>query len=429
MSPKNIKNLNHTQGARKVLLDLKGAPPPAPADPPEPDAKASSQTDSGKSGKKRRRAKIQYQGGLGYDPETGTFKAHFRLGKQTYTRDTELRTQEAAEVWLKNFKASLRNYAESGHIPGLTFRQGLEHWVEEGPKDTSKWRVPSLERTLKVKTRVENHFTDKELDTEIVKLGKNFLLDAVNRYKESHGPRGQHTEGGVRTFVIDINTPFRHIARKKLVPNIPDLPALPKTAKPTIHYISPDRVLDVIELFDRRCGYDIYKMIYIRMLGFSGLRTENARNLRKEWFDLESGTFKTGKTKNNNEYILPIEDETKLLLQRVPDFHIPEHLFQGTRGAETRAYRWGLDIFKGVCGDLGISTAQAWHTLRASYCVFLLRSGVDVSVVKELMGHETLVMILRYAATDCTDLANGQTKGMNHLKQLREQRQKRLVAQ
>jgi hypothetical protein len=60
--------------------------------------------------------------------------------------------------------------------------------------------------------------------------------------------------------------------------------------------------------------------------------------------------------------------------------------------------------------------------------VFLLRSGVDVSVVKELMTHETLVMILRYAATDGTDLANGQTKGMNFLKQMREQRQKRLAA-
>jgi integrase len=258
---------------------------------------------------------------------------------------------------------------------------------------------------------------------------QDFLLHAVNRYSESYGPRGPHKESGSRNFIIDISTPFRHMARKKLVPEIPDLPAIPNTGKPTIHYISPDRLLDVIELFDHRCGYDLYSMIYIRMLGFSGLRTENARNLRKEHFDLERGTFNTGKTKNGGSYILPIEEETKLLLQRVPDFHMPEHLFQGTRGAETRGYRWGLNIFKGVCKDLGINTAQAWHTLRASFCVFLLRSGVDVSVVKELMGHETLVMILRYAATDGTDLANGQTKGMNHLRQEREQRQKRLAAQ
>jgi integrase len=428
MSPKKIKMLNLTQGARKVLQDLKAAPPPDRDDQSEPDTKASSQTDSGKPERKHRSAKIQYQGGLGYDPETGTFKAHFRLGKKTYTRDTGLGTQEAAEVWLKNFKASLRNHAKSGHIPGLTFRQGLEHWAKEAPYDKSRRRVPSLERTLKVKTQVEYHFSNEELDTEITKLSKNFLLDAVNRYSESCGPRGPHQIGGVRNFVIDVSTPFRHLARKKLVPDIPDLPAVPSIGKPTIHYITPDRLLDVIELFDRRCGYDLYSMIYIRMLGFSGLRTENARNLRKENFDLERGTFDTGETKNGGRYILPIEEDTKLLLQRVPDFHISEHLFQGTRGAETRGYRWRLDIFKGVCQDLGIKTAQAWHTLRAAYCVYLLRSGVDVSVVKELMTHETLVMILRYAATDGTDLANGQAKGMSYLKQMREQRQKRLVA-
>jgi hypothetical protein len=175
MSPKNIKNLNLTQGARNVLLDLKGAPPPDPGDQPEPDAKAPSQADSGKPGKKRRKAKIHFQGGLGYDPETGTFKAHFRLGNQTYTRDTGLGTLKAAEVWLENFKASLRNHAKSGHIPGLTFRQGVDHWAKEAPYDKSRRRVPSLERTLKVKTQVENHFSDEELDTEIAKLGKDFV--------------------------------------------------------------------------------------------------------------------------------------------------------------------------------------------------------------------------------------------------------------
>jgi integrase len=429
MSPKNIKNLNYTQGARKVLLDLKGAPPLDPADPPEPDVQASPEKASGKPSKKRRRAKIQYQGGLGYDPETGTFKAHFRLGKQTYTRDTELRTLEAAEVWLKNFKASLRNYAESGHIPGLTFRQGLEHWAKEAPHDKSRRRVPSPERTQGVFDRVQRLFTDVELDTAITKLGENFLLDAANRYAATPGPHGPHQVGGLRSFIININSPFRYLLRKKLVPWIPTLPAIPAMGKLEIHYISPERLLEAIELFDHRCGYDLYSRIYIRMLGFSGLRTENARNLMKDHFNLDEGTFNTGKTKNGDSYILPIPEDTRLLLQRVPNFHLHEPLFKGTRGAETRGYHWCLQIFKSVCKDLGIKTALAWHSLRASYATFLLRSGVDVTVVKELMTHETLAMILRYAATDGADLANAQAKGMDYLQQARTQRQNRLLAQ
>jgi site-specific recombinase XerD len=94
-----------------------------------------------------------------------------------------------------------------------------------------------------------------------------------------------------------------------------------------------------------------------------------------------------------------------------------------------RGYRWCLSHLKLACKKLNISTSKAFHALRASYAVYLLRSGVDVTVVKELLGHETLVMVLRYAGTEQKDLFDAQARGREFLHaKAREARQSSIGA-
>jgi site-specific recombinase XerD len=38
-----------------------------------------------------------------------------------------------------------------------------------------------------------------------------------------------------------------------------------------------------------------------------------------------------------------------------------------------------------------------WHTLRHTFASHLIQAGVDVSVVKELMGHRRIETTMRYA--------------------------------
>ncbi len=51
--------------------------------------------------------------------------------------------------------------------------------------------------------------------------------------------------------------------------------------------------------------------------------------------------------------------------------------------------------FKTACMKAGIKDFR-FHDLRGTCCSHLVMSGVDLVTVKELMGHQSLVIVLRY---------------------------------
>jgi integrase-like protein len=56
----------------------------------------------------------------------------------------------------------------------------------------------------------------------------------------------------------------------------------------------------------------------------------------------------------------------------------------------------GLDR---ACRKAGI-TGVMWHTLRHTFASRLLERGVDILMVKELLGHSTAVVTMRYTHTN-----------------------------
>ena len=429
MGSKKSQNHNPINGARKVQQDLNGTDYRIPRESTKGGNSSELRKDPHPKKKQVREATIRFVDELGYDEKTKTFKAHFRIGKKTYTLDTGKDDINAAQKWLSNQKISLINFATTGIVPGLTIRQALTLWMNLAPIDTSRPRVPNQERVKIVRGRWEYLLLKDHGDKAIDRLPKGFLLEQVEIYKNNSGPMGPHTIGGVRSFVIDLNTPFRFVHRMGWVSVLPTLPRLPRMDKPVIHFIPPHRLLELMELFDRYVRYDLYAMLYIRMMAFSGLRTKNARLLRKEFFKVAEGMFDTGITKNGFRYRFPIPEDVKSLIARLPGMDTEGPLFPGTRGARVRGYRWCLSHLKLACKKLNINTSKAFHALRASYAVYLLRSGVDVTVVKELLGHETLVMVLRYAGTEQKDLFDAQARGREFLHaKAREARQSSLGA-
>ena len=426
MDPKR-KTQSSLEKARNILTDINGAEYRVPHE--ETDQEATNATPGGKEAKSgKKNVAIHYIDEIGWNPKTETFFAHFRIGSRTHTKNTKTKTLEGAKTWLLNHKVSLTNHANSGIIPGLTVEQGVDLWAKTAPYDKTRKKRPSLARVEDLKKKLEYHVLKFHGDKRIDSLDENFLLDEVARYENSSGPAGLHNIGGVRCFTIDLCTPFRTMLRKGWVAKIPTLPSIPDIGTPVIHFIPPDRMLDVLELFDRYVRYDVYAMLYVRVMGFSGLRTENARDLRKEYFDLDQGTFDTGITKNGKNYTFPIPEELKDLLKRLPGMDCPGLLFPGRQGTEKRQYQWCLKLFKRACKTLGIKTARAWHTMRASYATSLLRSGADVVLVQKAMTHETLTMILRYAATENSDMEQAQARNSEYLHEAREARRKRSSA-
>jgi integrase len=52
-----------------------------------------------------------------------------------------------------------------------------------------------------------------------------------------------------------------------------------------------------------------------------------------------------------------------------------------------------------ACQKAGL-TGVSWHTLRHTFATRLLDRGVDIMTVKELLGHSTVVVTMRYTHTN-----------------------------
>jgi site-specific recombinase XerD len=55
--------------------------------------------------------------------------------------------------------------------------------------------------------------------------------------------------------------------------------------------------------------------------------------------------------------------------------------------------------FKLACKQAGLE-GVTWHTLRHTFASRLLAKGADIVTVKELLGHSTIVVTMRYAHTN-----------------------------
>jgi integrase len=129
----------------------------------------------------------------------------------------------------------------------------------------------------------------------------------------------------------------------------------------------------------------------------TGMRIGEVFRLRWAHVDLVEGTISVHATKTGKVRMVPLNDVTERILQFWLLGRRNEYVFYNREtGKPFRDLKAG---FQRACRRAGIS-GVTWHTLRHTFASRLVSRGVDIVTVKELLGHSTVTVTMRYAHTN-----------------------------
>ncbi len=155
-----------------------------------------------------------------------------------------------------------------------------------------------------------------------------------------------------------------------------------------LRYLSTQECQDLIDA----CSHHL-KPIVITALN-TGMRKEEILSL--EWdrhVDLRHGFILLDKTKNGERREIPVNEMLRETLQGLVRHINTPYVFvdgDGSRFANIKR------SFQSACRRAGIKDFR-FHDLRHTFASHLIMAGVDLTTVKELLGHKSLVMTMRYA--------------------------------
>lgn len=126
----------------------------------------------------------------------------------------------------------------------------------------------------------------------------------------------------------------------------------------------------------------------------TGMRKGEILGLTWDNVDLKSGFILLDRTKNGERREVPINTTVRAALQSSPRRLDVRYVFYD--GATGKRYGDVKKGFNGACRRAGIKDFH-FHDLRHTFASHLVMAGQDLTTVKELLGHKTLAMTLRYA--------------------------------
>ncbi|MDO8489628.1 MAG: site-specific integrase, partial [Candidatus Omnitrophota bacterium] len=166
-----------------------------------------------------------------------------------------------------------------------------------------------------------------------------------------------------------------------------------KTVKFFVEENQRTRYLEKEEIakFLEHCKGSIKSIVVIALN--TGMRKSEILNLKWHDIDFKRGIIYLLRTKNNEKREIPMNDAVKTVFINVNKHPESQYIFSGKDGKPLQNIR---KSFFTALRKAGIINFR-FHDLRHTFASHLVMSGVDLNTVRELLGHKSLEMTLRYS--------------------------------
>ncbi len=124
------------------------------------------------------------------------------------------------------------------------------------------------------------------------------------------------------------------------------------------------------------------------------MRRSEIFNLKWEQVDLSHGFILLDVTKNGERREIPINTTLEYLFKEMMQCYVKsEYVFTGKTGKPLTDIKKG---FHTALRKAGIHDFR-FHDIRHTFASQLVMAGIDITSVKELLGHKSLTMTMRYS--------------------------------
>jgi len=231
------------------------------------------------------------------------------------------------------------------------------------------------------------------ISLEFNKLPEDLSEDDINGYlttlamspKSPSRSSFKHAIYGLRYY-------YRHIGQTQRAIN---LPSLKQEAKLPV-------ILNREELRQLFKAPTLLKhRIALALIYSGGLRSQEASNMKISDIDFERKTIHIRQSKYKKDRIVPLSDYMAKGLKRYLAVEKPHIWLLNGRDADGRYSSKGLNwVMRESLKKAGIQKEVSLHTLRHSYATHLLEDGVNILLIRKLLGHakiETTMIYLHVA--------------------------------
>ena len=238
----------------------------------------------------------------------------------------------------------------------------------------------TFENYIRRITRISLHFN---------KLPEHISDDEINEYLTAMALSSKSpSRSSFKHMVYGLRYYFRHMGLNQRVVN---LPSLKKETKLPI-------ILNRSELRELFKAPTLLKHRVLLSLAYSaGLRSQEIASLKLSDIDYERRTIHIRQSKFKKDRIVPLSDlMAKGLKKYISVEHPVTWLFNGKDHSSkysTNGLSWVMRL---ALKKTSISKQVNMHSLRHSYATHLLEDGINIVIIKQLLGHVQISTTMIY---------------------------------